>query len=255
MHMDRKARIGTAFGAAAQHYERAAAPQHGAARLLADFAMPHDADPPARILELGCGTGLLTRIIHARWPDASIIATDIAPEMVAHAVADPALAAIRFRTMDGEAPDRTEAPFALIIANLVVQWFTDLDEALGRLMPLLAPGGHIAFSTMGAQSFAAWRAAHEACALPCAIPAYPAYPALAALAARHGRVEGFDHIEPLPAPGARALIMHLKHIGATVAPDGTRPLAPAALRRVMAAFDRAGGQDAYHLHFLRVTKT
>lgn len=252
-HADRKARIGAAFDAAAPRYERAAAPQRAAAALLADFAARQCPADPARILELGCGTGLLTRAIRARWPGAAITASDIAPRMIAHAAADPALAGVAFRRMDGEAPDGAGAPFDLILANLVVQWFADLDGALARLVPLLAPRGHIAFSTMGARSFAAWRAAHAACGLPCAIPPYRSHTALVALAARHGAVTGFERMEPLPGSGARALITHLRGIGATVAPDGARPLPPADLRRVMAAFDAAGGEDAYHLHFLCVS--
>ena len=38
-----------------------------------------------RILELGCGTGRLTRRMAELYPSAVIVAVDISPEMIAHA--------------------------------------------------------------------------------------------------------------------------------------------------------------------------
>jgi malonyl-CoA O-methyltransferase len=49
------------------------------------------------------------------------------------------------------------------------------------------------------------------------------------------------------------LIAHLKGIGAVVPSEGRKPLAPAALRRVMTAFESAGGDDRYQILFARVT--
>ena len=54
--------------------------------------------------------------------------------------------------------------------------------------------------------------------------------------------------------GARELIAHLKGIGAVVPSAGRRPLAPAQLRAVMAAYEAQGGGDAYQLLFGRVTE-
>lgn len=40
---------------------------------------------PRRILEVGCGTGFLTQMLHEAWPEAELIATDIAPKMLERA--------------------------------------------------------------------------------------------------------------------------------------------------------------------------
>ena len=45
-----------------------------------------------------------------------------------------------------------------------------------------------------------------------------------------------------------------KGIGAVVPEAGRRPLGPAALRRVMAAYEAAGGTDQYQLLIGRVTR-
>ncbi len=253
MSAERKTRISAAFGAAAPHYDRAAAPQRFAATLLADLAGQRRIAPNARILELGCGTGILTRLLRARWPDAELIASDLSPDMLAHAAADPFLAAT-FLTVDGERPPFQDAAFDLILANLAFQWFDDMESAIARLVPLLRPGGSLIFSTMGAESFINWRAAHISCGQSCPMPLYPDLARLDAMIAPYADAFAFDEHVPLAEAGARALLAHLKGIGATVPAEGTAPLTPGALRRVMAAYDLAGGVDGYHLLFARVTR-
>jgi malonyl-CoA O-methyltransferase len=249
----RKQRISDAFGAAAAGYEDHAGPQRVAARLVADLAQRQRPGGVARILEVGCGTGLLTRDIQARWPGAALIATDIAPAMLARAAAQGRVAAT-FLPMDGETPDFEGAWFDLILSSLAFQWFGDLAGAIARLAGLLRPGGSLIFSTMGAGSFAAWRAAHDACGVACGVPAYPSLDTLRAMLARHGDAFAFEETVALEGRGAAALVTHLKGIGAVVPEAGRRPLGPGALRRVMAAYAAAGSTDCYQLLLARVTR-
>ena len=83
MNSGRKQRISEAFGAAADHYEDHAGPQRAAAVLVADLAQRQKPTGVDRILEIGCGTGLLTRDIQQRWPAAELFVTDLSPEMLA----------------------------------------------------------------------------------------------------------------------------------------------------------------------------
>src|SRR3546814_13329770 len=106
-----------------------------------------------RILEIGCGTGLLTRHIRTQWLEAELTVTDLAPEMVERAARDPRLAGTFF-TMDGEWPCFEGQWFDLIISSLAFQWFDNLTGALERLYALLRPGGSILFSTMAERRFA-----------------------------------------------------------------------------------------------------
>lgn len=245
-------RIARAFSRAAPDYDRAAAPQRKAAALLADLARQRPAPPSPHILEIGCGTGLFTRHIAEIWPDARLVASDIAPEMVG-AAARGAMIGGRFVTMDGEAPPFDRPLFDLILSNLAFQWFADLPGAVARLAGLLRPGGSLLFSTMGADSFAEWRAAHATVG---AVPGTPSYPALADLRAMLAALPdafAFEEHWPFDLGGASGLLAHLKGIGARVPAAGHRPLAPAGLRGVMRAFDEGGGTVTYHVLFGRVT--
>ncbi|CAN5464453.1 hypothetical protein BH10PSE12_BH10PSE12_15480 [soil metagenome] len=253
MNAPRKDRIGAAFGAAAGGYDEHAEVQRIAAHTVADLAALLTLRADARILEIGCGTGLLTRELRGRWPEAELVVTDLAPAMVARAARDPMLSGT-FLAMDGEQPWFEGAHFDLIVSSLAFQWFEDLPSALVRLVGLLRPGGSLIFSTMARRSFAAWRAAHVACGVIAGTPDYPSLESLRAMLAGFPDAFAFDEDYPLACDSAKGLIAHLKGIGANVPVEGRAPLTPGELRRVMRAFEDAGAQDGYHVVFGRVTR-
>ena len=121
-------------------------------------------------------------------------------------------------------------------------------------MNLLTPGGSLIFSTMGERSFGQWRAAHAACGLEAGVPDYPSLAAVRAMLAAYDDSFAFDETVALDSGGARGLTTHLKGIGAVVPGAGRRPLTPAQLRSVMAAFEATGGADAYQILFGRITR-
>jgi len=247
----RKAQIGAAFSAAASRYEAGADVQRIVACELAEMAGRERLAPGGKILEIGCGTGLLTREIEARWPQADLTATDIAPEMIA-ATARAGLAA-RLLAMDGEAPSFTGPLFDLILSSLTFQWFDDLPRALARLHALLRPGGRLYFATMGAESFASWRAAHEVEGVAAGLPRYPSLAGLHAMLAPFGASVASESYHIASPRGGQALIRHFREIGAHVPRPGYRPLGPAALRRIIANFDGQGGETRYHILYGRIT--
>lgn len=247
----RKQRISDAFGAAADHYDDHAGPQRWAAARVAERAARFG--PVHRILEIGCGTGLLTRQIATLWPGAEIVATDLSPAMVA--TAEKRIGgAVQFKEMDGEWPMAGDAPFDLILSSLTFQWFADLPGAIERSMLLLRPGGQLIFSTMGRGSLAAWRAAHTAFGLESGVPNYPVSEQLRDMLERSGAVEVVAERVALEERGALALLRHLRGIGAVIPGAGQRPLTRRSLRQVMAQYDRAGGTDDYVVLIGQVTK-
>ena len=245
MESGRKAQIGAAFAAAAGRYDEGAHVQRLVARRLAARASSAQIAPDAEILEIGCGTGLLTREIRETWPDARLTATDIAPEMIA-ATARHELGA-QLIVMDGEAPAFGDERFDLILSSLTFQWFDDLPRALLRLHALLKPGGLLCFATMGAQSFASWRDAHEQAGQSAGLRAYPTRDAFDAMLKPFPNATASEESIALPQQGGKALIRHFRSIGAHVPRPDYRPLTPAALRRVIALFDAAGGTSCYHI--------
>lgn len=228
--MTRKDRVVAAFAAAAKTYDSAAEAQALAADLLARRVLGEPPPPSPRVLEIGCGTGLLTRRLLPELGGEWLI-TDIAPAMVTAARA--AAPDAGFRVMDGEHPD-VAGPFDLIVSNLAAQWFADLPGSLTRLTALLAPGGRLVLSTLGRDTFREWRDAHAALGLDCGTPTYPTAAALAAAlpSDRPSKVVA----EPFVVRYAdgRAFLGTLKAIGAGTPAAGHRPLSAAAMRRVLA---------------------
>lgn len=250
----RKARIEAAFGAAADRYDDHAGIQRAVAATVADLAGQRRPGSGTHILEIGCGTGFLTREIGTRWPGAELVATDLAPAMIGRAALG-GLVAGTFLPMDGERPWFEGEWFDLILSSLAFQWFDDLPGAIRRLVALLRPGGSLIFSTMGADSFSRWRAAHDAHGLPCGVPVYPSLADLRSMLEGFEDAFAFDEADmPIDCQGARGLVDHLKGIGAVVPTQGRSPLNIRELRSVMAAFDAQGGRDSYHVLFGRVTR-
>jgi malonyl-CoA O-methyltransferase len=232
--MTAPARVAAAFAAAAGSYDDAADIQRVAARHLAARVLALPLPPAPRVLELGCGTGLLTRLLLPALPGSWTV-TDLAPAMVARARAALPAGIVDFRVMDATRPDPALGTFDLIVSNMAAQWFPDLAEALALIQRLLNPAGRLLLTTLGAASFAEWRAAHARLGLEPGTPAYPDAATLTRLlpAAAIARVVA----EPVPVEYAngRAFATRLKATGATTPVSGHRPLSPGAMRRVLAA--------------------
>jgi malonyl-CoA O-methyltransferase len=219
--MSRKRSITGAFSAAAATYESAAQ-----AQILVERrgAVP----APLRVLELGCGTGLLTRHLAGTLPAGSnLLATDLSPVMVRAAGA--ALPAVAFAVMDAEAPD-VSGPFDLIASSLAAQWFGDLPATLARLAGLLAPGGRLLLTTLGAGTFRQWKEAHRALGLESGVPDYPEAGALAAMLPG-ARVE--SRPVTLSYKDARHFLLSLQALGAQTPKPGHRPLSAGQVRRII----------------------
>lgn len=115
-----------------------------------------------RILEVGCGTGNLTKELRRLNSQAWLLAVDLDPEILRRARAGLAGdEGVAWLAMDAE--DLTQGEFDLIIANSVFQWFSRPEATLARYHQMLRPGGVLAFSAMGPATFRelgqAWRQA------------------------------------------------------------------------------------------------
>jgi malonyl-CoA O-methyltransferase len=240
----RRAAVAAAFGAAAGTYDAAADLQRLVAGRLARrlAALPLGNAPT--ILEIGCGTGLLSHALLTRWPEARLLITDLSAPMVAHCRRrlgeDPGRS---FIVMDGERPclSPNRGRFDLVCASLALQWFDDPGGALAAWAGLLRPGGHLAFATLAAGSLAEWRTAHAALGLTAGVADYPDADRLSGLwpSGGSGRIE----IEPTPCacPDGHAFVAGLRHIGAHLPTPDRRPLPAGTLRRVLRRFERADG--------------
>ncbi len=96
-----------------------------------------------RIVDLGCGTGAVTRLLAERWADAQIEAIDASPEMLAAAADDGPADRIAWRRQD-IADWRPPAPVDLVFSNAALHWLDDHQQLFARLVGCLAPGGVLA---------------------------------------------------------------------------------------------------------------
>ncbi|MFT8326196.1 methyltransferase [Gluconobacter oxydans] len=230
---------------AAEDYDAAAHIQRRCATALTD-RIRSTAPAPTSILEFGCGTGLLTAQLVDHFPQASLLATDLAPGMIARARQRLSDETIRFHVMDAEHPDVSEL-FDLIASSLCLQWFSNRSDGLRRLCDLLAPQGRLMVTTLLQGSLDEWKQACLAEGAPCGVPDYPS----AQTVQSEWPAGGVGTWEVLtlqdPVGSARDFLRGLRQIGASVPRAGSTPAGIAALRRTMRHFDRTHSSVTYQI--------
>jgi len=148
-----KQRVRESFGRAATSYDSAAIVQRRVCeRLLAEFKPV--AQGPQRILDAGCGTGYGARLLRGRWPETRLTGVDFAPAMLDlarhHSHANCAA--------DIEALPFADSAFDLWWSSLSIQW-CDAGRVFAEAARVLAPGGQLAVSSLGPETFVELRQA------------------------------------------------------------------------------------------------
>lgn len=105
-------------------------------------------EPTARVAELGCGIGRLTRVLARR--AAHVVAVDVSPEMLTRAQElNPALDNVEWVLGDGASLAGIEdASVDAVVSHVVLQHIPSAEVQLGYVREfarILAPGGWAAF--------------------------------------------------------------------------------------------------------------
>ena len=98
-------------------------------------------ESPNEIVDLGCGTGMVTAVLRERWPEARIVGVDGSAAMLDKARQDAT--DIEWQEADVGTWVPQVAP-DLIISNSVLHWLDGHDQLFPRLVGMLAPGGVLA---------------------------------------------------------------------------------------------------------------
>lgn len=142
-----------AFGRAASKYAAIAVLQREVeSRLLEQLA--YAKQTPTRILDLGAGPGHASSVMRQRFPQAELIALDLALPMLREAGAGWRWYTPKSRRFQRVCADARALPFAdnsfdLVFSSLCLQWVEDLPQVLDGLRGLLRPGGLLLFSSFG----------------------------------------------------------------------------------------------------------
>ena len=166
---------------------------------------PYPIPEKNRILEIGCGTGFLTRKLAKKYSPDFFMINDLCIEM------EPYISDIqnKFVFIPGDAEKIVfSETYDLIASSSAIQWFTDLETFLRKIEKNLASGGVIAFSTFGINNLQEIKTITN-CGLK-----YENVEYLNSLFSRYfDSVEITEEIISLVFPSPRDVLRHLKSTG------------------------------------------
>ncbi|CAI3926724.1 Dethiobiotin synthetase (BioD) (PDB:1DTS) [Commensalibacter communis] len=231
-------------------YEQSAHMQKIVVKRLVNFIKTMDIDfsQPISILEIGCGTGLLTQYLTELFPKAQFLITDISVRMIERVKEkynnNPN---IEFKVMDGEAID-LEHSFDLIVSSLAFQWFENLEQSLQSITALLNPNGYLVCSTLAQKSFEEWRQLYTQNHCHYSFQSYPDVKTLESYwPSKVGG--GFWQAETIIESVENGIdfIKGLRNIGAHTSSNMHKPLSAGQLRKIIAQFDLNYGYTTYEV--------
>ena len=119
-----------------------------AERLISFIESKH----PKKILEIGCGTGFLTKLISDKFNFEKFVTIDIVEDCKTYV--ENINTNIQFIVADVEEfiKDNNEK-YDLIISNASLQWVNDFENVINSLKKFLNHNGELIFSTFGTENF------------------------------------------------------------------------------------------------------
>ena len=130
------------FSRGSETYEEFAKVQKYMANELISFG---PLEENINILEIGSGTGILTRELLKKYPDSQITLMDISNKMLDKCKKEFGFN-LNYILADAETYEFSDN-YDLIISNATFQWFENLDKSIGKFREILKPKGKIIFST------------------------------------------------------------------------------------------------------------
>lgn len=121
-------------------------PLHRLNPLRTEFVATRAAIAGARLLDVGCGGGLLAEALAAR--GASVTAIDLAPAMIATARMHAAQSKLAIDYRVADAATLTDAPFDAVCCMEMLEHVADPAAFLGVLRQRVRPGGSVFVSTL-----------------------------------------------------------------------------------------------------------
>jgi len=160
-----KKQVRRAFSRAARDYDAAAVMQREVCTRMLE-KLDYIKLRPARLLDVGSGTGWGTRQLAERYPQAEITALDIAIGMLQHARGTSSWwqklfegRRENFLCADVEALPIASGSVEMVWSNLALQWCNDLPATFVELQRVLKVEGLLMFSSFGVDTLQELRTA------------------------------------------------------------------------------------------------
>ncbi len=215
------------FARAVTTYESQAIVQRSAAEYLAERLGVHFHTLAPRILEIGCGTGFLTRKLMARFSPSELVLNDLCPDM---GICFSNLPRTKFIPGDACAI-AWDGQYDAIASSSAVQWFSDLNAFVRRCAEALHPQGLLAISGFGPQNL------REIKALTGHGLTYPDFDTfVSAFATDFVPLETAHRTEVLHFADASAVLRHLKETGVTATGATAQPWTRARMEALSEAY-------------------
>jgi malonyl-CoA O-methyltransferase len=149
--IDRK-RVKDSFGRQARDYESNASVQK---RVLTGFLeiLKKEHLSPRRLLDVGCGTGMLLRALRECYVNSCAVGVDLAPGMSSEARENLKTdSRTHILTGDAEHLPLLDSSFDLVLSTSAFQWLNELDVAFREAYRVLSPGGVFCFALFGGKT-------------------------------------------------------------------------------------------------------
>lgn len=231
-------------------------------RLAASLEPWRHSLPEGVVLELGAGTGFLTRNLCEMLPKRKIIVSDQSEEMLDYCksslgqqIQEPYN--LSFEELDAEKFDTGSDTYALVTGSFVAQWFRNPAVTLGRFADALVPGGLLLVSFPGHQSFPEWREKCLELGIPYTANNLPNTEEMVIkLSTGSAQVDFYEDSRVVEFPDSLSFFRHLKNIGAD-ATFHNKQLTPRQFKLLISHWDKSVSGSVrvtWHLVFLALKK-
>jgi malonyl-ACP O-methyltransferase BioC len=139
------------FNKACKTYNQVSGIQKESADVLAALLQSTTTKAPDSILDIGCGTGHLSSILHNKFPSACLFLNDLCPEMLNHC--KERFRHSPFSYIQGDMHTIAIPKVSWAVSNFCFQWSNDLIRLLDRYYQ---NSSLLGFTTLLSDSFKEW---------------------------------------------------------------------------------------------------
>lgn len=227
--MIEKERIKENFSKGAENYDRYAKVQMEMANELIKKIVK--SGQFQSILEIGCGTGIFSKLLVENFKNSSFKFIDISEVMVKSTkekLGDREQ--FEFLCCDGE--NYSNGKYELICSNAVFQWYEDIASAIERYYAMLKSGGILAFATFGEKNHFEFAAAAEQSGASGYRLSYKNMDEIVSKLKSEIKIEFEEKIVEEQFESVRDYLRYIKKIGAKISKKNRREITASLLKKI-----------------------